>query len=280
MSTTETTQTCYRHPSRETGVSCSSCGRPICPDCMTPTPVGMRCPECASQRTRVHTLRSTAVQPRVTFTLIAINVLAFLSTGQFSVANGSSSDTLFYRGELYGPAIHVQHQYYRLLTAGFLHLNVLHIASNMYVLYVLGIILEPAIGSRRFALIYFVSLLAGSFGALVATPHGTTVGASGAVFGIAGAFAVELRARGVNPLTSGIGIFIILNLVLSFTLSGISIGGHIGGLLAGALCAVILQGSDRRRVPRLGEALCVLVGVLAVLGAIAVAPAGPTHYPL
>jgi hypothetical protein len=76
-------QTCYRHPNRETGVSCSSCGRPICPECMTPTPVGMRCPECAGQRTKV--VRGVPSggegfsRSPATFILIAINVVVFLA---------------------------------------------------------------------------------------------------------------------------------------------------------------------------------------------------------
>src|SRR3954447_9414026 len=99
---------CYRHPSRETGVSCSSCGRPICPDCMTPTPVGMRCPECAKQRTKVTRARSMATSdPVVTIVLIAINVIAFLASGRFGVgSSGNEGTTLFDRGALFGPAIH------------------------------------------------------------------------------------------------------------------------------------------------------------------------------
>jgi membrane associated rhomboid family serine protease len=240
---------------------------------MTPTPVGMRCPECASQRTQVRTLRTlpTSSRPRVTFVLIVINVIAFLASGEFTIASAGNGTWLFQHGWLDGPQIHILHQYWRLVTAGFLHLNLLHIASNMYVLYVLGVVLEPAIGSRRFALIYFVSLLAGAFGALVLTPDTPTVGASGAIFGVAGAFAVELRARGINPLTSGIGIFIILNLVLTLSLSNISIGGHIGGLIAGALCALALQAADKRRMPALGPAVCAAIAVASVAGAIAVA---------
>src|ERR1700735_5371684 len=129
---------CYRHPSRETGVSCSSCGRPICPDCMTPTPVGMRCPECARDRTKVKTIRTASrSQPTVTQALIAINVAVFIaelaSGGSFSSGGG----TVYYKGDLYGPAISQQHDYWRLLTSGFLHYGILHIAFNMFFLYVM-----------------------------------------------------------------------------------------------------------------------------------------------
>src|SRR6185437_5158355 len=178
--------TCYRHPSRETGVSCSSCGRPICPDCMTPTPVGMRCPECSKQGTRVMTMRNMAARPRVTFALIAINVLAYLGEeGQLTLSGTSIHGPLIEEGILYRYGVGVEHQYWRLVTSGFLHENLLHIAFNMYLLYLLGMMLEPALGSVKFAAIYFTSLLAGSFGALFAT-GAPSLGASGAVFGLMG----------------------------------------------------------------------------------------------
>src|SRR5690348_4013117 len=110
--------TCYRHPSRETGVSCSNCGRPICPDCMTTTPVGMRCPECAKQRTKVKRIRDMAVTPRVTYALIAINVIAFLSEqGQFSVFGTGVHGSVIEEGILDRAAIHYGHDYWRLVTA-------------------------------------------------------------------------------------------------------------------------------------------------------------------
>src|SRR6476620_5866005 len=114
--------TCYRHPSRETGVSCSNCGRPICPDCMTTTPVGMRCPECASERTKVRRMRDVAAVPRVTYGLIAINVIVFLTEqGQFSVFGGGAEGKVIDEGILRRDFIAEGHQYWRLVTAGFLH---------------------------------------------------------------------------------------------------------------------------------------------------------------
>src|SRR6202046_2796383 len=107
--------TCYRHPSRETGVSCSNCGRPICPDCMTPTPVGMRCPECSSQRTRVMTVRNMAKIPRVTYALIAINVVAFLTEqGQFTLFGSEIHGTVIDEGVIDRFDVSVNHQYWRL----------------------------------------------------------------------------------------------------------------------------------------------------------------------
>ena len=187
--------TCYRHPSRETGVSCSSCGRPICPDCMTPTPVGMRCPECSRQRTKVKRMRDMATVPRVTYTLIAINVIAFFTEqGQFTISGSTIHGTVINEGVLYRAGI-AEGQYWRLVSSAFLHENLLHIGFNMYLLYLLGRMLEPAIGSLRFAVIYFTSMLTGAFGVVFATAS-PSLGASGAIFGLMGAAVVELRARG------------------------------------------------------------------------------------
>src|SRR5450432_1912341 len=139
---------CYRHPSRETGVSCSNCGRPICPDCMTPTPVGMRCPECSKGGTKVMRMRDMATVPRVTYTLIALNVLAFLTEqGQFSLFGTNIHGTVIDEGVLYRAAIAEGHQYWRLVSSAFLHENFIHIGFNMYLLYLLGTMLEPGIGS-------------------------------------------------------------------------------------------------------------------------------------
>ena len=270
--------TCYRHPSRETGVACSNCGRPICPDCMTTTPVGMRCPECSKQRTQVKRLRDTARIPRVTYALIAINVIVFLTEqGQFSLASTGIHGKVFEEGVLYRAGIAVEHQYWRLVTGGFLHENLLHIGFNMYLLYLLGMMLEPALGSVRFAAIYFTALLAGSFGALLATAS-LTLGASGAVFGLMGAAAVELRARRLSVMESGIGGLIVLNLVLSFVFSGISVGAHIGGLIGGALAGLALRAADARRLPWLGLLACLLLAVIAVAAAIAVSKVSGTGF--
>ena len=269
--------TCYRHPSRETGVSCSNCGRPICPDCMTPTPVGMRCPECAKQRTKVMRMREMTTVPRVTYALIAINVVAFLSEGRLTVSGGESRHDVYHEGALLGsnPLPEWAHQgvahgeYWRIVTSGFLHENLLHIGFNMYLLYILGQMLEPALGSFKFAVIYGVSLLTGSLGALLVTPHSLTVGASGAVFGVMGAAAVEMRARQIPVLQSWVGGLILINLIFSFTISGISWGGHVGGLIGGTLTALALQLGARYRSQALALASCAAIAVAAVAGSVA-----------
>ena len=264
-------EVCYRHPNRETGVSCSNCGRPICPDCMTSTPVGMRCPECARQRTKVRTMR-TVETPVLTYVLIGICVaLAFGSSASGGNAVGGDNGDLFRDFALSRSTVG-DGEVWRLVTAGFLHAGFVHLFFNMFALYILGSMLEPAIGRLRFGLIYFVSLLAGSFGALVLQQHGYTVGASGAIFGLMGAAVVILRNRGINPMESGLGMWIGLNLLITFTFPGISIGGHIGGLIGGILAAAILyDGADRLRLPpRAATVLAGAVGVVAVAGALAV----------
>ena len=268
--------TCYRHPDRETGVSCSNCGRPICPDCMTPTPVGMRCPECARQRTPVRTLRSMAVEPTVTYAIIAINVLFFV--GEMASGSGVgqlSGGTLVNRLALYGPAIAQDHEYYRLITGGFLHAGFIHIAFNMYLLYVLGQLLEPMLGHVRFAILYFVSLLAGACGALILDATVVTVGASGAVFGLMGGGVVAMRARGIDPMASGLGPTILLNLGLTFLIAGISIGGHIGGLIGGAACGwLLVEFRERTRSPWLSYLGCAVLAIASVAGGLMAAHAG------
>jgi len=259
--------TCYRHPDRETGVSCSNCGRPICPDCMTPTPVGMRCPECSREKTPVRTMSTMYGAPVLTYVLIGINVVLFL--GSRSGGNGYF-DLVLAAGPVANGEI------WRAVTGGFLHaqgyFGILHIGFNMYLLYLLGNMLEPAIGSVRFGLVYFVSLFAGALGALIVTPDALTVGASGAVFGLMGAAAVELSARGINPMETGIGGLIIFNLIFSFVFSGISVGGHIGGLIGGAMTGFLFLQADQRHIPRQAAlGLTVALGALVFAAAVYVA---------
>ena len=241
---------------------------------MTSTSVGMRCPECAKQRTQARTIASTVEQPTLTYILIglcvAIQLGSFLS-GASATGGRIGGSELISEGGVSRPTV-ADGEVWRILTAGFLHGGFLHLLFNMYSLWILGGMLEPAIGRLRFALIYFVSLLAGSFGALLMQPTGLTVGASGAIFGLMGAAVVILRNRGLNPMESGLGLWIGLNLLITFTIPGISIGGHIGGLLGGAVTALVLfELPDRLRLPALAPALLAAVlGVLAVGGSIAV----------
>jgi membrane associated rhomboid family serine protease len=265
---------CYRHPGRETGVSCSNCGKPICPDCMTATPVGMRCPDCSRQKTQVRTMRNVYGQPTVTYVLIGICVLLFIGNWGSGISQVDIDLGLIGSATFEGQPIGVADgEYWRLITGAFLHDGIIHIAFNMYILYWLGTMLEPVLGHVRFSALYFASLLAGSFGALAAAPHELTVGASGAVFGLMAAAFVFQRARGIDPWRSGLGPVILLNLALPFVFTNlhISIGGHIGGLIGGAVAALAIERlSAMRRGDLLPVLACTAVGAVSVIGAIAV----------
>src|SRR4051794_19698567 len=271
-------ETCYRHPDRETRVSCSNCGKPICPECMTPTPVGMRCPECASQRTRVTRGVPSGVSLGrfpATIALVAINVAIFLAeVGSGSGGVGDVNSSLIPEFGLFGPSV-AEGEWYRLLTSGFLHASLFHILGNMLLLFFLGRILEPGIGTLRFTLIYFVSLFAGSLGGLIATPDSLSIGASGAVFGILAATFVIARGRGIDALASSVGFLIILNLAFSFGVPGISIGAHVGGLVGGFLCALLVIAGERRMLGQRhfpAEMIAMsAVAILSILGALVVA---------
>ncbi len=240
---------------------------------MTPTPVGMRCPECSRERTQVKTIRSAPTAPVVTMTLIAINVIVFLAeTASGASLGGGGGGTIYEKGALFGPLIAQQNEYWRIVTAGFLHDGVFHIFVNMLSLYFVGMVLEPAIGRLNFAAIYFASLLAGSFGALLFQPGIPTIGASGAIFGIFGALIVVAHARGIPIWQSGLGFWLILNLIISFSFTGISVGGHLGGLAAGLIGGwLVVEVGERRRQQAVALAGIALIGVLGVVGAIAVA---------
>jgi len=284
--------TCYRHPSRETGVSCSNCGRPICPECMTSTPVGMRCPECAGERTRVRrgpAATGSGAVPYATYALLALNLIAFLAElmgGGGAGSPGGGGSDLIADGGLCGNAIadggicgidgtaiaSEGGEVYRLVSGAFLHAGPLHLAFNMFALYILGTLIEPAIGTWRFLGIYFAALFAGDFGALLLSdPNQVTVGASGAIFGLMAAAFVIARQRGIDEVASQIGLFVVLNLVFTFSIPGISIGGHLGGLVGGALAALLVAAVERRA--RGGPTTAIEVAGIAVIAIASVAGA-------
>jgi membrane associated rhomboid family serine protease len=242
---------------------------------MTPTSVGMRCPECSQQKTRVVRHAYAGGDPIVTYTLIGVNVLAYLG----EIATGSSlggsiggANSVFAKAALSGPAV-ANGDYWRVITSGFMHYSPWHLLFNMYALYILGTLLEPAIGRLRFALIYLVALIAGSVGALIVTPDALTAGASGAVFGLMGATILVMRSRGISALQSGLGIWLLLNLAITFTVSNISIGGHIGGLIGGTVAGwILVELPGRLRLPRWGaDAMAAALAAATFVAAIAVA---------
>jgi membrane associated rhomboid family serine protease len=262
------TDTCYRHPSRETALSCSNCGRFICPECMTHAAVGVRCPECSGKPQVMR--RAAFMQPNepwVTRFLIAANVVVFLLTNKIGAGLGFGSAQLTPLGDklaLYGP--YVAHgDYWRLLSSGFVHFGLLHLGFNMYVLYLIGQPLERYLGSIRFSIVYLVSCLAGSFGALLLSPNALTAGASGAIFGLMGAMFVLERQRGIALLGGSIGGLIVINLAITFLPgSGISIGGHLGGLVAGAASAFVLSGFGRGHMASTPMSVASYVGLVAI----------------
>ena len=271
-------ETCYRHPGRETGVSCSNCGRPICPDCMTPTPVGMRCPECAPGPSRVQRAAATVSPdtPALTYIIMGLCGIIFfgcLSSGMEITGRNLFESPLARDFALAGPPV-ADGELWRLVTHSFVHSGIIHIGFNMLILWQLGTMLEPAIGRLQFGVIYFVSVLTGALGALLLDPNVGTVGASGGVFGLMAAAVVIMRSRGIDPMASGLPLWIGLNLVITFTLPNISVGGHLGGLVGGALAALAIAELPRsvRGLPRVAPTLAAIgVGVVAVALSVAVA---------
>jgi membrane associated rhomboid family serine protease len=240
---------------------------------MTTTSVGMRCPECAREKTRVVRRAYAGGDPIATYTLIGVNVLAFVAT----LASGSSfggsvgGNSVLEKAALNGPKI-ADGEVWRIVTSGFMHYGTLHLLFNMYALYILGQLLEPALGRARFLLLYFVSLIAGSVGALILDPNALTAGASGAVFGLMGAAILVMRNRGINVMESGLGVWLGLNLLITFTVSNISVGGHIGGLIGGGIAAwVLVELPDLVRIPRWSaEVAAAVIGVAAFAVAVAI----------
>lgn len=266
--------TCYRHHDRPTLVTCSSCGRPICPDCMRPASVGFHCPDDVERAARTVRAPRTSVgarllqsPPYVTFTLVALNVAAYLVSGLQSggTLRDPTGSRLFLDWQLFPQAVHDQHDYYQLITSAFLHLSLLHIAANMLALVFVGPALEQLLGRWRFAALYLLSALGGS-AAIYAFdfPRGFTAGASGAIFGLFGACVVLVRRLGLDPQWL-IGT-IVINFIVTFSVPNISKYGHIGGFVTGALIGLVLGGvpSMRQRIPNRVQAAG-LTGVLALV---------------
>ena len=284
-------QHCYRHPDRETGVSCSNCGRPICHDCMIPAAVGFRCPECVREQrapgSRAKVITRSQVRSRwsagggmmsgaapVTKVLIGINVAIFLVEmvlGAVGVMGGGSTKVLVDMGALVPSYVAIKHEYWRLLAAMFLHGGLLHIAFNMYALYIGGSFLEALAGRGKYIAIYLVAGVAGNVAVyLLASPISVTIGASTAIFGIFGAlfmYSVHFRDSAAGRALSSMGTVILINLVITFVIPGISWQGHIGGLIGGVLAVEALTWFGRRdlRAPWSARDAAMLAAVAAVL---------------
>ena len=211
----------------------------------------------------------------VTQYLIAINVIIFVAEVATGVPlfSGRYGGWVWSNGVLYGPAMtHGNHQYWRLLSSGFMHASLIHIGLNMLSLWFIGRMLEPAIGGLNFFAIYMASLLAGSFGALLFEPGVPTLGASTAIFGVFGALIVVAHSRHISIWQSGLGPMLLINLVFTLTISDISIGGHLGGLAAGFITGVlVVEVAERRNRRWVALVGCLGVAVVSVILALLVA---------
>lgn len=269
---------CYRHTNRPAGVRCQRCERPICPDCQIIAPVGFHCPDCLAAARRLRAVGAAAGRPAaaprrprrqpvvvsgpaafnlakrpavLTGLLVAANLVLFVVSAATQRSAWSGLGDIMENGALWGPAIDVGGEWWRLFTSGFLHANILHVGFNALLLGLLGAPLERRLGVVRFAVLYLAALLSGSLGALLVSPRALTIGASGAVFGLMGAHVMVSRATGRRARDSGVMGLLVLNLITTFLIPNISIGGHIGGLAGGLLASWVLLAPDRRgRVPR------------------------------
>lgn len=258
---------CYRHPDRQSFIICQRCGRTVCTDCQTQAAVGVHCPECvregrASIPRRKPALltafRSNSNKPVVTYTLIAVTVLMFVLQN----LPGSPVNAL----GIYRPAF-TQLLPWTMITSVFLHASILHVLFNMFSLFVFGPILEGMLGRGRFLVLYLVSGFGGSVAVLLLDPNGGVLGASGAIFGLMGAFFVIQRGLGGN--NAQILIVIAINLASGFFISGISWQAHVGGLVAGAAVALVYLRT--RRPAQRSTQMLLVAGIVAVLVAITIA---------
>ncbi|WP_326689214.1 MULTISPECIES: rhomboid family intramembrane serine protease [unclassified Streptomyces] len=270
---------CYRHPDRETGISCARCERPVCTDCMIPASVGYQCPECVrsgsgtghapdANQPRTIAGGSLTSDPRlVTKVLLGINAAVFVAV--LAVGNRLLDELLLFgqaATERYGPLEGVaEGQWYRLFTSMFLHQEIWHIAMNMLGLWFLGPPLEQALGRVRFLGLYLLSGLGGgAVTYLLAAPQQASLGASGAIFGLFGATAVLMRRLryDMRPIL----ILLAINLVFTFTWKSIAWEAHIGGLVTGVLLAFALVHAPRehRKLVQYA-AFAVLVAVVVLI---------------
>lgn len=221
---------CYRHPDAKAAVGCQRCDRPICAQCMRSASVGFHCPECTKSGAQ-KTVKIAEFAPQVTYALMAISILMFFAQ---QAIDGGLGGQLFRDYVLFGPDVQ-NGEVWRIVTGGFLHGSLLHLGFNMYALYIFGPSLERAIGPLQMLLIYAGGLLGGSAAVLAFNFASPTLGASGAVLGLAGGLAAVLWSRGVNITQTSLGAIFLINLALPLLIGGISFWGHFGGILGGAL---------------------------------------------
>ncbi|MBL6633778.1 MAG: rhomboid family intramembrane serine protease [Thermoleophilia bacterium] len=264
---------CHWHPDRETLLSCSTCDRPICPDCARTAAVGMKCPDCAggpapgSPGALVRDLnvsQRTGGAPVTVAIIVLCLAIAVVELAQGVTVSGTNAGIAVDLG-LFGPFV-ADGQWYRIITSAFVHAGLIHLIFNMIVLWWLGGALERYAGSLRFSTIYLASVVWGAAGALLFAPNALTVGASGGIYGLMAALLVLERQQGIALLGSSVGVFLLLNLGITFIIPGISIGGHLGGLLGGFLAALVLSGLGRGHMAYGRLAPAIIAGTVAVVG--------------
>ncbi len=245
---------------------------------MNTASVGFHCPECAqSGKQKVYTGAGLFLaRPIVSQVLLAVNVAVFVvsvAMGDGLVRGSVALDGLLIEGALFGPAVDQGGEWWRIITSGFLHYGAIHLAFNMYALWILGPTFERSLGSLRFALTYLASLLGGAFGALLVSPDALTAGASGAIFGLLGVAVISQRSLGISLWQTGLGYVLLLNLLITFGVSNISVGGHMGGLVVGLLAGwLVYEGTRRVRFPRWSvEVILAGLSVLCFVGALVAA---------
>jgi membrane associated rhomboid family serine protease len=261
---------CVRHPDRATGLTCTRCGRPACPECLREASVGHQCVDCVAEGQRGVRRGVTIAgarpggRPLVTPVLVALNVAVFAWRVARSGSLGRTAAAPLFREWALVPAAVADGEWWRLVTGGFLHFGPIHLLFNMMALWVIGRDVEPALGRGRFLAVYLVSLLGSSAAVMLLTaPNANVAGASGAVFGLMGALAVLLRRLRI-PLGQ-VGGLIAINLAITFLLPGISVAGHLGGLVTGVIAtAALVYAPAQRRVP-------VQVGALAAIAVLLLA---------
>jgi membrane associated rhomboid family serine protease len=259
---------CVRHPDRPTQLRCTRCDRPACTDCLRPAPVGQHCVDCVAQDQRTTRAPVTISgarpgrRPVVVQTLIAVNVLIFAITAYQARGVMDLEPSSLFRNWALFPIATRNGYWWQLVTAGFLHVNPIHILMNMFALWVIGRDMERILGPARFTAVYLLGLLGGNVDVLLfGQVQSANAGASGAVFALMGGLLVLVYRLKVNP-GQVIGM-IAINLVISVAIPGISLLGHVGGLVSGALltAALVYLPARRRRLWQVG-AVVVLVVVL------------------
>jgi membrane associated rhomboid family serine protease len=271
-------EACYRHPTESTRVHCTRCGRPICPECMTPAPVGHHCPECVAEgRRAARRLGPVLRRPRsATVVILGINLIVFAV--EVALGGSTSLQVLVDMGAMV-PILVAQGEYWRLVTAMFLHVGVLHLAFNSFGLYLFGSLIEGVLGAARFIAVYLITGVCAAAASFAFSPPGTAAaGASGAVFGLLGAWlAFNLRRRSLSLAQANIQgalMLIGINLALGFLLPGIDNIAHLGGLAAGLVAGFAAEGAGRGATSRLVTQLAGFASLLVVAAALTAWRAG------